>query len=216
VPRDATATREALLRQAERLFARRGLYQVQVREIVEAAGQRNVSALNYHFGSREGVIEAILTRYGEPTDVARGELLALVGRDAPTRDLVAALVVPYTAHLRTPEGRDYLRIVAQMSATFSNWRVLGPGTGPRLIEILSLLEQRPSHLPDAVRGERVIELIMLMTVAAGERARVLERHPDQELDHDTFAANLTDVLVGVLEAPLRGPLPALEVDTEAG
>ena len=54
MPRDATATNERLLREAERLFARRGLYQVTVREITEAAGQRNVSALNYHFGSREG------------------------------------------------------------------------------------------------------------------------------------------------------------------
>jgi AcrR family transcriptional regulator len=216
VPRDATATRQALLRQAERLFARRGLYQVQVREIVQAAGQRNVSALNYHFGSREGVVEAILTRHGQPTDIARGELLAVVGRDASTRDLVAALVVPYTAHLLSPEGRDYLRIVAQLSATFSNWRVLGPGTGPRLIEILTILEQRPSDLPDAVRAERVVELIMLMTVAVSERARVLEKYPAQELDHDTFAANLTDVLVGVLEAPLRGPLPVLVVEAEAG
>jgi AcrR family transcriptional regulator len=215
VPRDATATRAALLRQAERLFARRGLYQVQVREIVEAAGQRNVSALNYHFGSREGVLDAILTRHGEPTDVARGELLAIVGRDGSTRDLVAALVVPYAAHLETPEGRDYLRIVAQLSATFSSWRTLGTGTGPRLIEILTILEQRPADLPEAVQRERVIELIMLMTVAASERARVLEKRPEPELDHATFAANLTDVLVGVLEAPLRGPLPSLVADARA-
>ena len=96
------------------------------------------------------------------------------------------------------------------------WRVLGPGTGARLIEILTILEQRPSDLPDAVRAERVVELIMLMTVAASERARVLEKAPDQALDHATFAANLTDVLVGVLEAPLRGPLPTVVVEAEAG
>jgi AcrR family transcriptional regulator len=215
VPRDATATREALLRQAERLFARRGLYQVQVREIVEAAGQRNVSALNYHFGSREGVLDAILTLHGEPTDIARGELLALVGKDASTRDLVAALVVPYAAHLTTPDGRDYLRIVAQLSATFSSWRTQGTGTGPRLIEILSILESRPDHVPEAVQRERVIEMIMLMTVAASERARMLEKQPDPELDHAAFATNLTDVLVGVLEAPLRGTLPGLVTDVEA-
>lgn len=213
MPRDATATREALLRQAERLFARRGLYQVQVREIVQAAGQRNVSALNYHFGSREGVLDAILSRHGDPTDLARGELLAAVGRDACSRDLVAALVVPYTAHLETPEGRDYLRIVAQLSATFSSWRTLGTGTGPRLIEILSILEARPDDLPIEVRRERVVELIMLMTVAASERARVLEKNVEQPLDAGTFAANLTDVLVGVLEAPLRGPLPTMVTGT---
>ncbi len=206
MPRDATATREALLREAERLFARRGLYQVQTREIVEAAGQRNVSALNYHFGSRDGVLDAILNRHGDPTDDARGDLLEVVGRDAPNRDLVAALVIPYLANLASPSGRDYLRIVAQLAPRFSTWRDAAPGTGPRLIVILSLLEDRLTTLSPALRRERVVELIMLMTVAASERARVLERRSAPEIDGDTFAANLTDVLVGVLEAPLNGPL----------
>ena len=108
MPRDSTATKERLLREAERLFARRGLYQVTIREITEAAEQRNVSALNYHFGSREGLLDAILARHGDRTDLARGEMLHLAGRDATSRELVAALVVPYAANLSRPDGRDYL------------------------------------------------------------------------------------------------------------
>jgi len=208
VPRDATATKAVLLREAERLFARRGLYQVTVREILEAAGQRNVSAINYHFGSRDGVLNAILDRHGDPTDSARGALLAQCGRDAPSRELVAALVLPYAAHLATPSGRDYLRIVAQLSARFSAWREPNPGTGPHLREILDILEARPKDLPARIRRERVVELIMLMTVAMAERARVIEAGRRVELDQASYDANLTDVLVGVLEAPLHGPLPA--------
>jgi AcrR family transcriptional regulator len=210
VPRDGTATRARLLREAERLFARRGLYQVTVREILEAAGQRNVSALTYHFGSREGVLDAILERHNESTDAGRGRLYARMGETPSTRDLVAALVVPYAAHVATPEGRDYLRIVAQLSSRFSTWREPNPGTGANLIEILSRLEEQRTDLPAAIRRERVVELIMLMTVALAERARLVEsgRRP-VELDEPTFAANLTDVLVGVLEAPLCGPLPEL-------
>jgi AcrR family transcriptional regulator len=203
VPRDSTATKARILREAERLFARRGLYQVTVREITLAAEQRNVSALNYHFGSREGLLDAILARHGDPTDVARGELLAEAGHDGDTRDLVAALVVPYAAQLGTPDGRDYLRIVAQLSARFSTWRDPNPGTGPYLREILDILEQRPQGLPPAVRRERVVALIMLMTVAMAERARATESRRTPELDEATFTTNLTDVLVGVLEAPLR-------------
>jgi TetR/AcrR family transcriptional regulator, regulator of cefoperazone and chloramphenicol sensitivity len=206
VPRDATATKTLLLREAERLFARRGLYQVTVREILEAAGQRNVSAINYHFGSRDGVLNAILIRHGDPTDVARGELLGQCGRDATSRELIAALVLPYAAHLASPSGRDYLRIVAQLSSRFSAWRDPNPGTGPHLLEILGALEERPMGLSAAIRRERVIELIMLMTVAMAERARVIEAGRRVELDEDTFNANLTDVLVGVLESPLHGPL----------
>ncbi len=204
MPRDSTATKERLLREAERLFARRGLYQVTVREITEAAEQRNVSALNYHFGSREGLLDAILSRHGDPLDIARGELLGRVGREASTRELVEALVVPYAANLAQAEDRDYLRIVAQLSSQFSTWRVQAPGTGPYLIEILGLLEARPPELAAAVRRERVVEMIMLMTVAMAERARVIESHTrEPELDEPTFVENLTDVLVGVLEAPVR-------------
>ena len=215
MPRDGTATRAALLREAERLFARRGLYQVTVREIVVAAGQRNVSALNYHFGSREGVLDAILTRHGDPTDRMRGEMLAAVGRDAPSRALMAALVVPYAAHLRTPEGRDYLRIVAQLTTRFSEWRDERPGTGPCLREILSILEQRPTHVPPAVRSERVVEVIVLMTTAMALRARSIESGHRLDLDEDTFVANLTDVLVAILEAPLNDP-PAADLRTARG
>ena len=212
MPRDATATRLSLLREAERLFARRGLHQVPTREIVQAAGQRNSSALNYHFGSRSGVLDAILSLHGDPTDIKRGELLALVGPDGSTRDLVAALVVPYAAHLATEEGRDYLRIVPQLSSRFSLWSQGSPGTGEQLIAILSILEARPRSLSPEVRQERIVALIMLMTVAMSERARILEQGPAVTLDEPAFLANLTDVLVGVLEAPLAGPLPGAFTD----
>lgn len=205
MPRDATATKLRLLVEAERLFARRGLYQVTVREILDAAGQRNASALTYHFGSRLGVVEAILARHGDPTDAERGRRFAELGHDAATRDLVSALIVPYVAHLATPEGRNYLRIVAQLSSQFSAWRTPGPGTGPHLIAILSEIELRPPSVPEVLRRERVVELIMLMTVAIAERARQLEGRRSPDLDHDTFTANLTDVLVGILEAPVSAP-----------
>jgi hypothetical protein len=52
-----------------------------------------------------------------------------------------------------------------------------------------------------LRRERVVELIMLMTVALAERARTIESGRALELDNATFEANLTDVLVGILEAP---------------
>src|SRR5260370_41916774 len=110
MPRDATDTRARLLREAERVFARRGVYQATVREILEAAGQRNVSALNYHFGSREGVLWAILRQHGDPLDEERGEMVGHPMDAMGTRDLVAALLVPLARPLRAPEGRDELRI----------------------------------------------------------------------------------------------------------
>ena len=120
-----------------------------------------------------------------------------------TRELVDALVVPYAAHLATPDGRDYLRIVAQLAPLFSTWREANPGTGPYLLEILGDPGAAPRAASGRVRRERVVEMIMLMTVALAERARLIESGEALELDEPTFAANLTDVLVGVLEAPTR-------------
>ena len=56
----------ALLRSAEKLMAARGVQSVSLREISEAAGQRNVSAAQYHFKDRRGLIEALLLRHSSP------------------------------------------------------------------------------------------------------------------------------------------------------
>jgi AcrR family transcriptional regulator len=204
MPRDATETRERLLAEARRLFATRGVFETTSREIVEAAGQRNVSALTYHFGSREGVLRAILLRFDEILDAERGELLARIGEDASTRDLVATLLIPYARPLRTADGRDYLRIVAQLGERFPHWRD-EELTGPYLRRILGLLEARPADFPRAVRRERVVAAITLMTAAMAERARLTAEGSRRRLDDRTFLGNLADMIVGLLEAPPGAP-----------
>ena len=56
--RDASDTIERLLTTAQQLFAREGIYQVPLKRIVERAGQRNASALHYHFGGRDALLHA--------------------------------------------------------------------------------------------------------------------------------------------------------------
>ena len=52
-------SRERMVRAAERLFAERGINAVSMREVAAAAGQLNNSAVRYHFGSRDGLVDAI-------------------------------------------------------------------------------------------------------------------------------------------------------------
>jgi TetR/AcrR family transcriptional regulator, regulator of cefoperazone and chloramphenicol sensitivity len=207
VPRDASETKARLREEAERLFAGRGVWQVTVREITEAAGQRNTSAVSYHFGSREGILREILLHHGLHLDDERGRLLADLGEAATTRDLVAALLVPFAEPLATDAGRNYLRIVAQLVGRFASWRSVDDPelTPPYLRRILSMLEERPPSIPPAVRRQRVIGVIMLMTTAMAERARALQSGRPMELDEPTFLANLADMIVGALDAPL-GPV----------
>src|SRR5215831_7802458 len=65
IPREAgkrasgDAARAALVESAERLFAERGIEAVSLRDVCAAAGQRNHSAAQYHFGDRQGLVAAV-------------------------------------------------------------------------------------------------------------------------------------------------------------
>ena len=203
MPRDATETRDRLVREAERLFAERGIHQVTIREITEAAGQRNTSAVQYHFGSRGGLLREILLRHGGPIDDHRGEILGTLGDDPSTHDLVRALLVPYAGSLATPAGRDYLRIVAQLTSEFALWDVPDDLRPPHLRRILALLEARAGDGSAAIRRERVLQVVLLLSAAIAERARIVETGTKPALGEEVFLANLADMIVGAVEAPVR-------------
>ncbi|MED6342023.1 MAG: helix-turn-helix domain-containing protein, partial [Pseudomonadota bacterium] len=91
------ATRQALMRAAERLFAEKGGTNVTLREIVETAGQKNESALQYHFKNLEGLIAATHRyRNDQIVEVRRRCLDELVSHPEPSelRDLVRVMVHP--------------------------------------------------------------------------------------------------------------------------
>ena len=201
MPRSSVKTREQLLLEAERLFALKGIWQVQVQEIVLAAEQRNTSAVTYHFGSREGLLEGILTSHGQPIDKHRGDLLSPLSEESSTRSLINALVVPMVSCFDTSSGCRYLQIVSQLSDQFSNWRSLsGDLSSPHLSRALNMLENRPDFLPAVLRQERLIAMMQLMTSSLSERARYIEAGIETPLSNSEYKDNLTDMLVGILEA----------------
>ena len=198
MPRDGSETRAALLDEAERLFAERGVWTVTNREITEAAGQKNVSALNYHFGSRAALLGAVLERRGRQLEERRALLLADVADGAPTRELVHVLVSVYAGALGTTAGLDYVRIVDQLRAGLADWRT-GPTAGDvHLQRTLTTLEERPDAKPE-VRSQRLVAMMMLMVGMTAARAQAIAAGLDLAMDHDGFVESLTDILVAVLE-----------------
>ncbi len=204
MPRDATDTRLRLVEAAEHLLARRGVHQATTREILALAGQRNVSALTYHFGTREQLLWAILERHNGDLEDGRAAWLRDPIDAMPTRQLVAALVVPYAGCLDRDDGRNYLRIVAQLTDMFPMWRS-PPVTAPVLNAVLEVLEHRSGGAPPAQR-QRVVGMMMLMTTACAERARALADGAAVELAADAFVSGLVDMIVALLEAPVGAPL----------
>lgn len=173
---------------------------VTTREITEAAEQRNASAVTYHFGSRQGLLLEILARRGGPVDVARGARRDAAGAAPALRDLVGCLVVPYADLLDDAGGRSYVRIVAQLRGRFAAWRVESDAaTTEHLARVLDEIEARPDA-PAAVRRERVVALIMVLTATVAERARRIDDGTGNELTHAEFVDNLVAMCTAVVSA----------------
>jgi len=113
-------------------------------DVVRAAGQGNDSAVGYHFGSRQGLLEAIVAKHVEAMDEHR----EVPPRSAGIRGLVDAIVGPTAALLSTEDGRDFLRIMEQLA----DWSGLESGRpaavlggtviGSQLRALLQRLDER--------------------------------------------------------------------------
>jgi AcrR family transcriptional regulator len=124
--RASAATRAALIAAGERLFGRDGIDAVSLLTVVREAGQGNKNAVQYHFGSKEGLLLAILRNRADLIDRRRGELLVEAGAgntldavpslvramflpvieqcDAEGRFTYARFLVQYLHHPRYPSG----------------------------------------------------------------------------------------------------------------
>ena len=122
------ATPTQMLDVAERLFAENGIDNVSIREIVRGSGQSNLSAAHYHFGSREALIGAMLTRRIRVINGIRHERLDQLvasGRDNRIHAIVTATVGVLGDVVKTmPWGRDYVRVAALFSPKLHVWTLL--------------------------------------------------------------------------------------------
>ena len=109
-------TRALLMATGERLFAERGVEGVTVREIQEGAGQSNASVVAYHFGSKTGLVHALIEWRNAGLDERRAALLAEAqesGHDGDPRTVVWMLVRPLVESIR--DGEMYVPFLARLS-----------------------------------------------------------------------------------------------------
>src|SRR5258706_5167560 len=79
-------TKTRILDAAEQLFMEHGFEATSMRQLTSAAGV-NLAAVNYHFGSKEELFQAVLTRRLDPMNQERIELLQKVEREAGGKPL---------------------------------------------------------------------------------------------------------------------------------
>lgn len=197
MPRDATPTRERLLRAGERRFARDGVAAARLRDIVRDAGQANDSAIGYHFGSRDGLVGAIADKHVTAMEARRS---------APTgelSDVVRQLIEPTADLLATPDGRDFLRIIEQLAG----WAGLEQGEltivlrGSVLATQLSALEDLVAeHLSRQLARHRVAEFVLFLTASLAQRARTLEEGRRPAMSHRRYVDDLVTMTSAALLA----------------
>ncbi len=190
---------DALIRAAERLFAERGSDSVSLREINAAAGATNASAIQYHFGDRRGLVQAVLAKHH--VDVERRRHALLDGYEArpdpDVRALAAALVRPLAAELDNEDGGlGYLQLVADLynrpnptfdlssfddrADSFQRWRGL----------VMPLIS------PEAARLHRRFDALRFTVSELARRGRTGRR------DHRLFISQLTDLVEALVRAPV--------------
>ncbi|APA97987.1 TetR/AcrR family transcriptional regulator [Nocardia seriolae] len=117
--RQGNATRARLVKTAERLFAAHGVDAVSVRAVNAAAGL-GAASVNYHFGTKDDLIAAVLLDLGAAVrDRIRANTDALAAAETPptAAALVRAVTEPYRDLLlrHRTRGLRWIKIVTQLS-----------------------------------------------------------------------------------------------------
>lgn len=167
-------TADELLNVAERLFAERGVENVALTQIVAVSGQKNRSAVHYHFGSRDGVLTAVLSRRLAPINDRREALLAALPADAAPLAIVRALLAALgETVIEEPWGADYLSILAQV--TFHPQLLGERGVEDALLSGIRRGRRRlmraAGHLPEALLARRLSWLTDSVVFALARWAR---------------------------------------------
>lgn len=218
------ATRAKLVAVAERLYAERGIDGVSLSEINRASKQRNANACQYHFGNKEGLLQAIVDKHVPAIAARRNELLdqleAAGELDLPT--LIHAWVLPVAEKLDDADGgSDFIRVNAQLTATHT-LAVLNPAAttlrAQGVERLARLLNLALSAVPAAIRQQRLLMASVLLFHGLADQSRLLENLSQRNASHDNvlFVCSLEDAITALLIAPIslsaRERLQQLQAD----
>ena len=201
------STREVILRTAESLFANKGIDAVSLNEINKAAGQKNTSSLHYHFGSKDGLIQAIVyTHYEEIEEKLQKSMDELeASGDFAACDLVKAATLPFIDKLQSERGVNYLRIVTQLLNKSADMLIVGhPEQEDKArLRVFSFFDRVSGDIPDNVKIARIVLFSSLLFHSLASFAQFEQSDQPNPLgDEAFFVGNLRDMLLAMMIAPV--------------
>ncbi|QCQ93762.1 TetR/AcrR family transcriptional regulator [Rhodococcus sp. SGAir0479] len=202
-----------MLAAAEQIIAERGMPALTLKDVQIAANQSNKSAATYHFGSREGLIEALVEVRMTPVDTRRRELLDEIERrgEPPTvRGAVEALVRPLAAETLGRPGSRYARFLVQ--------GLFDPALADMIRKHLKAESYRHVHrllvdlcpAPGHIAEWRADNIVMLGITSLAAR----EGTARTAADTAAIVADLVDTCVAMIEAPTSVPPGSASDPTE--
>jgi AcrR family transcriptional regulator len=210
VPVIPPSTKEQIVLAAERLFAAHGLDGVSLRQIGAAAGNANNSAVQYHFGSKDALVQAIF-EHRLPYLHERRRLLVEVRRPNDLRSWVECYVLPILEQ-GEQEGSHYLGFVAMLQQ--SDHRRVFDRLPQQALESTRRFHREVGALladvPEPLRSHRIAQALAFSVHATADRERARADGHDV-LPFAVHVSDLLDGLVGFLDAPVSaGALAALD------
>ena len=207
-------TRTKILDAAEELFMQHGFEGTSMRLLTAKAGV-NLAAVNYHFGSKDALIEALFRRRLDPMNGARvAELDRLEaeagGRPLGAEAIIRAFVRPSLRHMEDTRagGRNFIRLLGRTYTEPSKpiRQLIGQLYGKTMERYKQALERALPHMP---REELVWRMHFMFgtlsyTLAATDTVQLIAgSKPEDRHDARLLEERLTAFLAAGLGAPLK-------------
>lgn len=192
------SVKEAVIKAAERRFALNGIEATSMRQVAIDAGQRNESAALYHFGSREGLIRAILNHRVVAIDRRRQQMLDDLERgiNGPVcaRGIASVIIIPMADEIFSDWSQCYwVRFISQLWSIekFQHIGIEFEKLSPALLRTHELLRNIPDIDPAILE---VRHSLMQRSVMWGlSRVEAMSFHESRELCA-LHVANLVDMI----------------------
>jgi AcrR family transcriptional regulator len=215
-------TKTRILDAAEALFMEHGFEATSLRQLTSTAGV-NLASVNYHFGSKEELFTAVLTRRLDPMNQERIELLEKADRDAGGKPvscekIITAMLIPALRLARDEKrgGKNFLRLLGRAYADPAPF--IRQLLSQQYAEMIARYKEAFARaLPHISRQELTWRLHFVMgalsyTLLGADLLKLFEQVTPGSRDNDELLLQrLAPFLVAGLKAPALGNLPKLEL-----
>ena len=207
------ATKQRILDAAEHLFMEHGFEATSLRAITSDANV-NLAAVNYHFGSKEELFQAVLTRRLDPMNRQRLELLtqyefASAPLPVGCEKILAALFLPALALARdrTRGGENFLRLLGRAYADPAPFirRFLSDQYAVMIARFKGAFARALPWLPKKELSWRLHFIMgaLSYTLAATDALKLIaELAPRQSNDDEALLRRLAPFLLAGLQSPV--------------